>query len=272
MEELSRIQARLESLEELGDLVGALRSMAGVRAGEAREALTGTRAYCDVVQQAIGRVAPMAGEVPAEHEGKATLVVITSENGFVGGFNTRLVEQALSVRAPDEDLVIVGRRGRITAGEMGVETAGDFAMASRSSAVTPLARRLSRALSDTVGARLLFARMRGGADYELVTEDVLPLRHLPDAPAPSATPPLTHLPPDLLRERLATEYLFAKIADAVMESLASESLARLRTMDAASHNIEVKLDKLHRDEHIARQEKTTADLLDVVVGSEAARQ
>jgi F-type H+-transporting ATPase subunit gamma len=40
-------------------------------------------------------------------------------------------------------------------------------------------------------------------------------------------------------------------------------------MDAAARNIEKKLDRLRRDERVARQEKTTADMLDVVTGAEA---
>ncbi len=270
MEELSRIQARLESLEELDNLVGALRSMAGVRAGEARAALSGTLAYCAVVEQAIGRVAPMATRRSPEGMGKGALVVVTSENGFVGGFNTRLVEHALAIRVPEERLLVVGRRGRTTAAELGLAPEGDLAMASRATAVTPLARRLARALCDSVTARLLFARTHGAADFEIVAEDVLPPPGLPNAGAPSTPPPLIQIAPDLLLERLAAEYLFAKIADALMESLASESLARLKTMDAASRKIEEKVDKLRREALFARQEKTTADLLDVIVGSEAA--
>jgi F-type H+-transporting ATPase subunit gamma len=41
------------------------------------------------------------------------------------------------------------------------------------------------------------------------------------------------------------------------------------TMDAAARNIDARLDKLRREERTARQEQTTADMLDVIVGSEA---
>ena len=274
MEELSRIQSRLESLEELDNLVGALRSMAGVRAGEARTALAGTRTYCAVVEEAIARVAPLARvREPGRAEGGAgALVVVTSENGFVGGFNTRLVENALAIRAPGERLLVVGRRGRITANEQGTEPEGDFAMASRATAVTPLARRLARTLEDAVTARLLFARTQGAGDFESVAQDILPPPGPKPEGEPAAAPPLIQIEPELLMARLASEYLFAKLADGLMESLASESLARLKTMDAASRKIEEKVARLQRDAHIAQQEKTTADLLDVIIGSEAARR
>jgi len=271
MEELSRIRARLESLEELDNLVGALRSMAGVRAGEARTALSGTRTYCSAVEKAIAWVTPLVRGERRASTGAGALVVVTSENGFVGGFNTRLVEKALAIRAPGERLLVVGRRGRITASEQGTEPEGDFAMASRATAVTPLARRLARALDPSATARLLFARTQGAGDFEIVTDDILPPPGPAAADEPATPPPLIQIEPGLLMQRLAAEYLFAKIANGLMESLASESLARLKTMDAAARKIEEKVERLQRDAHVAQQEKTTADLLDVVIGSEAAR-
>ena len=60
MEQLSRIEARLESLGELGDLVAALRSMAASRVREAQEAQGGTRAFRAVIDRAIGEISPLA--------------------------------------------------------------------------------------------------------------------------------------------------------------------------------------------------------------------
>ena len=69
--------------------------------------------------------------------------------------------------------------------------------------------------------------------------------------------------------QLASEFLFAEITRAVMESLTSENGARLRVMEAADHNIGDKLERLHRSENALRQEAITSELLDIVTGSEA---
>jgi F-type H+-transporting ATPase subunit gamma len=73
----------------------------------------------------------------------------------------------------------------------------------------------------------------------------------------------------VLLQRLASEYLFAELTRAVMESLASENGARLRVMEAADHNTGDKLEGLRRSENALRQEAITSELLDVVTGSEA---
>jgi len=280
MEQLARIEAHLHSLQELGELVGALRSMAAARAREAQEAFEGTRAYSSIVGRAIAGIAPLlvqdgpaggraAG--PDSADGPAprdALVLVTSENGFVGGFNTALVERSAALRRTDERLVVAGRRGQIAAAERGIAPDHAFAMTSRVKGVTALARGIAERIAGARRVRLVYACYRPGGAFEVTERQVLPL-DAADFAAPAPDRPLHHLPPGALMSELAEEHLFAEIAHALMESLAAENGARLGTMDAAARNIEKKLDRLRRDERVARQEKTTADMLDVVTGAEA---
>jgi F-type H+-transporting ATPase subunit gamma len=179
MEKLSRIEARLESLGELGDLVGALRSMAASRVREAHEALEGTRAFRAVVDRAIGEINPLSAWPQAPDaqagEGAGVLLLITSQNGFVGGFNERLAEAAIAERRPAEHLIVVGRRGEIALAERGVTPDRAYAMTSRAAGVTQLARRISLRLARLTSARILHAHHGGGAEYEPQLRRVLPL-------------------------------------------------------------------------------------------------
>lgn len=275
MEELSRIQARLESLEDLDELVGALRSMAASRSREAQEAFAGTRAYCEIVERAIAGIAPLVDE-PAlpETGGERLLLVLTSENGFVGGFNSRLIDRMAAERQAGETLIVVGRRGRVTAQEHDITPDFGFSMSTHVDGVSSLARRIAARLSRVSSARLLFAEHRPAGAFEIVVEQVLPIGEATarSVGPPPPMPPLHQLPPEELLDSLASEYLYAKIAHGIMESLASENGARLTTMDAASRNIARKLENLRRDERAARQEKTTNDMIEVVTGAEAVAQ
>lgn len=275
MEQLSRIEARLESLKELDDLVGALRSMAASRSREAQDAFEGTRAYCAIIERTIAEIAPLveADDRPAsgrQPAGERILLLITSENGFVGAFNNRLVKHALAVRETGETLIVVGRRGQMVADELGVVPDLCLPMTSHVRGITPLAQRIAGRLSNVGTARIVFARYRIGATFDVETRQVLPLEAngLASTGA-AASPPLHHLPPAKLIADLGIEYLFAEIAHALMESLASENGARLLAMDAAYRNIGDRLEQLKREARAARQEQTTADMLDVVTGAEA---
>ncbi|MEN8741111.1 MAG: hypothetical protein ABF308_15210, partial [Phaeobacter gallaeciensis] len=69
MVELARIEARLESLGQLGVLVTAMRSMAAVRAREAQEALIGTQAFCATVDRAIASLSQLPGRKTPDETG-----------------------------------------------------------------------------------------------------------------------------------------------------------------------------------------------------------
>ena len=91
-----------------------------------------------------------------------------------------------------------------------------------------------------------------------------------DAPEASlAFDPLIQLPADVLAQRLAEEFLFAKLARAATEALASEHSARLRVMEAADRNAGEKLASLVREEQQSRQTAITSELLDVIAGATA---
>ena len=269
--ELARIEARLDSLNQLEELVRALRSMAASRVQEAQEALSGTISYRETVLQAIESL-NQPERLPRENgESARVLLVITSDNGFVGGFNNRVMDHAMKVQEPGETLALLGRRGRILASELGIAAGLDFPMISRAKDLTTLARRVTKRVATAARARVVYTEPRKGGAFEVVDRQMLPPPP-PPATESNAFPPLHHLPTDVLISRLSSEYLFAEIAHAMMESLVSENTARLMTMDSATRNIDKRLEKLRRDERIARQEQTTADILDISVGAEVAKR
>ena len=79
-------------------------------------------------------------------------------------------------------------------------------------------------------------------------------------------PPLTQLPRQALLESLAGEYVFAELTRVLVESLAAESTSRLRAMESARQRVDQRVDALTREANTARQEETTAELLDLVTG------
>ncbi len=269
MEQLERIEARLHSLAELGQLVGALRSMAAMRSQEALQAAPGADSFRATIMDAVQRIMPLVPETPApEAEGGAALIVVTSEHGFVGGLNTRLVETAMTAAQPAERIILIGRRGQMTALERGLAVDHAFSMTTHPSGAAALARRVARQLRSRGAVRLLHAVHQPGAAFEPQLRQVLP--PVPSGlPGPAGPPPLHHLPAPRLLQRLAAEILFAEIAAALIQSLVAENVQRMRTLDAATHNISDKVEKLTRAAHVARQERITSELLDVATGAEA---
>jgi F-type H+-transporting ATPase subunit gamma len=274
MEQLARLKARISSLGELRELVGALRAMAGARVHEAQGALGGIRRYVEVVERAIAENATLLSResvtTRATPPDLGVLIVVTSEHGFTGSFNDRLIARARTELGPDLRLGIVGRIGAVLAEEARLTVAWSVPMATHIGGVPTIARRVTDHLADVGVARIVFAGYRTGGQYEIEAREILPLDPKLLDGMEHAGPPLHQLSADLLLERLSGEYLFAEITRAIMESLASENGARLQVMSAADHNIGEKLETLGRMHRHLRQEAITAELLDVVTGAEAA--
>ncbi|MGB8273802.1 MAG: FoF1 ATP synthase subunit gamma [Alphaproteobacteria bacterium] len=278
MARLIEIQARIGSIEELLEIVGAMRSLAAVRVQQGQSALSGIREYTDVVGHAIARTVAEMGSVagPARGEPRArSILVFCSEHGFVGGFNERLLDRAAELAKNRGHLCVVGGRGALLAEEKGIKPLWTVPMATHAGGVletarrtaTELFRRIGRGESDSVA--MIYARYESGGRSSVVVEPVLPLDLSAFGDQRTGPAPLHNLPLEELLEKLAGEFVLAELARAAMESFASENGARLRAMESAHDNIEEKLGDLRQAERRLRQEESTAELLDVVTGAEA---
>lgn len=277
MEELIRLNARIESLSELRTLFSAMRAMSAARVQEAQAALDGIRRYAAVVEGAISEAAnlqPASGAAASDGAlpPSGSLVVICAEHGFAGAFNRLLLERAKAELAAGEELGLVGRRGASLIEEYRLAPAWILPMSTHVGGVIDVARRVGERLARAASVRLVFARYHPGGHFEVGVRQVVPIDPRLLRASGSQEPPLHHLDPQVLLQRLIEEYLFADLVLAMMESLASENGARLQVMKAADRNIEDKLDDLTRRSRQVRQQAITAELLDVVTGAEAILQ
>lgn len=276
-ERLADLEARIASIQELHEIVGAMRGLAAMRSQEAARGLASTRAYADIVGAALARATSLLPEGPAPEASRSRrlprgVVLFLAEHSFAGAFSDRVIAAA---DLQDSDrLFVVGSRGLLICRERGMSVAWSTAMATHVGALTTTARLISAELYRRFSAGelgevdIVFARHQGGARSTALRRALLPVdrrRMTPEA----ALPPLTNLAPAALVEQMLEEYLFGELAHAAMESFASENAARLATMQSARRNIEDKLGDLRMSEHRLRQEQITAELLDVATGAEA---
>ena len=273
MEHLPQIAARIESLDELGELFRAMRAVAAMRVQEAQAALEGIRRYTGTVEDAIAEAEMLAGPpgFPTGGGGGAgVLLAVCSEHGFTGGFDNRIIARAVEARAPGEGLAVVGARGAVRAGEHGLEPDLRFAMATHAGGVLGVTREIMAGTRGFARVRAVHGRYRREAEPAVDVRPILPLDPALLGGRARRHAPLHHLDPRVLLDRLAREYLFAEIARALTESLVCENLSRLRLMQAADRNIGDILERLRSRRKALRQQQITAELLDVVIGAEAA--
>ncbi len=274
MDQLPHLHTRISSLKELRNLIHALRALAASHVQESLFSLPGIRKYVETVEDGIVEGALLLSESAIsepidEPVMSSVMVVICSEQGFVGALNETLLEAAELARTPNQKLVIVGQRGVMLAQENDLDADKSFSMATHVDGVLAVTRQLAQYLSDYASAAVVYAEYRRGGHFDARHQVILPLDPALLSEADHRTPPLHHLDPEVLLAQLAGEYLFAQVTRAVMESLASENAARLRVLENADQNIGKNLETLARTENTLRQEAITSELLDVITGVEA---
>ncbi len=272
---LAEIQRHLASMEELQRIVGAMRAIASMRMQEAVRALSSVRQYGSALAEAVRQALAIAAaerarsSEPAGHGGRRAIVVFTSEHGFVGGFNERLLEAA-NTRGMDT-LIVAGSRGAALAAERNAPAESAHAMATHLASIPEVVRRVQDALypaiaaGETVYAEVVFGRYQRSGVTDVQRRRLFPLEIEPEQRR-AGPAPLHDLSAAELLERMTAEYILARLTEAAVESLAAENGARFAAMEAAHDNVGERLRKLRLEASRARQEEVTTELLDLVIG------
>ena len=271
------IQGHIASMDELLDIVGAMRSLAGMRVQEAQRALPGIRRYAESMAEAIGAalllMSPPSSAVSAR--GHQALVLCAAEHGFVGGFNERLVEAAEAALEARGLLFVLGSRGAALALERGRQTSWMRPMATRPASAPETVNHLTTELYARIArgeisrVEVMFCRYRQGGAPAIQRHLLLPLDIASLAARQPRQAPLHNLAPRPLLEKLMAEYVFALLTEATVESISSENAARFAAMDSAHDNVTRKLSQLRQSAQEARQTEITDELLDLITGAEA---
>ena len=139
--------------------------------------------------------------------------------------------------------------------------------------VPVLANRITEALyarlesGRATRVNVLHAAPQLSAAIEIVEQALLPFDFHRFPKATRRLAPLVTLPPQRLLIKLAEEYIFAQLCEAIILSFAAENEARMRAMIAARTNVHNTLDQLIGDFRRLRQEEITSEIIELSSGS-----
>lgn len=275
-ERLADISARIDNVRQLDSVVTAMRGIAASRAQQSRNLLAGIESYTDAISLAIGEalccVAGDGSPATGAPEGGHALVVFCAEQGFAGGLSDHMLDVAGATTGRSQ-LIVVGSRGAAIAGERGLVARKIVAMPTRIDGVPALANLIADTLYAGIAAgsiarvSILYPRLDGGHDLKIERSMLFPIEFEKFPKRTSAVPPLLTLAPETLIERLAAEYVYARLCEAAMHAYAAENQARMDTMSAASNNIDRTLEALKQRENQIRQEEVTAEIIELSCGT-----
>jgi len=277
-ERLADIVTQIQNVRQLEAVVTAMRGIAASRAQKGRLLLAGIEAYTDVTSLAIGQaLSLLPSDViapPPRRCAKLGLILFCAEQGFAGAFSERVLDRASNDLGGAANLII-GTRGLAVASERGITSVWSMPMATHVDAIASFANRLAEALYNYVASGavtnvdILFSRSISGSGIVVDRHSVLPIDFRRFARPIKNQVPLKTLSPHLLLERLAAEYVYAQLCQALMHAFEAENEARMLTMAAAKTNIESKLTGLSQRERQLRQEEITTEIVELAAGAES---
>lgn len=285
MATLKAIRKRVASVQNIQQITKAMKMVSAARLRRAQEAALAARPYAEKLEAILQNLAAQSGEgshpfLTPRPETATTLVLITSDRGLCGGFNSSLVRAAEAFLTNHADrhvrLVLIGRRGYDHFKRRDVPIDEEH---------VNLFGRLSADLAHDVGRRagdrfragetdslyVLYARFRSALVQVPTIDKILPIA--PAEPqAETTAPTLEYLyeptPAELVAD-LLERYVDMLLYRAMLESVASEHGARMTAMDNATNNAVEMIDRLTLDMNRARQAGITRELLEIVATSES---
>lgn len=225
-----------------------------------------------------------ASRTPAGN-GRTIAVILGSEQGLSGQFNEQIVTYALEtldglgVSSDMRRLLTLGDHAAFRLRAMNQTVEKSFPVQGSVDGMTRCVREIFNYLGenrqDAETPVLIFHnKPLSGAHYQQHMSRLLPvdmdfLKELAVRPWPSKSLPVFTSEPRPLFRSLINQYIRMMVERSYVESLLSENTSRLLAMQVAEKNIGEYLEDLKHDFNNRRQGEITAELLDIVAGSEA---
>jgi F-type H+-transporting ATPase subunit gamma len=286
---LRDIRRRIGSVKSTQQITKAMKMVAAAKLRRAQEAITRARPYAQLLERTLHRVASRAqSDETAAHPLLASrpvkrveLVVITSDRGLAGGFNSNIVRrvQRFFVENADryQEIVVstIGRKGRDGARARKVPVRKDYtgvhARLSFEKAHEIATELSGRFLAGEVDAVfLLYNEFKSAISQAVTLKQLLPVETGP-AEATASVDFLYEPGRAELLADIVPRHLDVQVWRALLDSAASEHGARMTAMEAATKNAAEMIAMLSLQYNRARQAYITKELMEIVSGAEALK-
>lgn len=294
MASLKEVRARIASINSTQQITKAMKMVAAAKLRRAQDNITQLRPYAQKLSQMLGTVsagAETAAENPyrrVREVDRVLIIVITSDRGLCGAFNTNAVKGALALidekyasqaRSGNVDIMAIGKKGAEAFQRRGfkvnvehVDTFGSLSFATVRAAAEEAMDGFASGRYDVVD--VVYNEFRNAAVQIVRTEQMMPI--VATAPAGTqAGSPATAINYifEPSEEEIVTELIpktiKTQLYKAVLDSNASEHGARMTAMDKATDNAGELLKELRLVYNRTRQAAITTEILEIVGGAEA---
>jgi F-type H+-transporting ATPase subunit gamma len=290
--QLRAVRRRIRTVQSTAKITRAQELIASSRVVRAQQRLREATPYAQELTQAIEAVVSRSSQInhpltsePADPT-RAAVLILTSDRGFCGGFNTSVLREAQGLRVLLEDRgieavpYVSGRKGiswhRFRQREMAGEWSGfsEVPAQKNASEITSALLEAFERPADEGGVdeiHVVYTEFVSMLTQRPVIRRLLPLQIEETTEAPYGPVPVYEFEPspEAVLNALLPWYVESRIFHALLESAAAEIAARRRAMKSATDNANDLLEQLTREANKARQAEITQEISEIVGGANA---
>jgi F-type H+-transporting ATPase subunit gamma len=284
MPSLIDIRRRIRSVRNTQQITKAMKMVSAAKLRRAQDRVIASRPYGAALRGLLADVAaaastdervaanPLLARRPEQH---VQLILITSDKGLAGAFNSNLIKAAQRFAEEHKpaatDFLLIGRKGRDFFRKRAVPITGEhlgMAKVQYEDAAAIGQKLMERFRNEEIDSvYLLYNEFKSVMAQKVTRAQVLPME------LPKQTEPVDFIfetPPLEMLASLLPRYVESELYRALLESAAAEHAARMTAMDAATSNASEMIDDLTLYMNRVRQASITKEIIEVVSGAAAA--
>lgn len=282
MANLKSLQERIKSVSSIQQVTKAMKMVAAAKVKKAQDKMEISRPYSKNTQDMICRILPQVSNdnialVGKRKVSKTALIIITSDRGFAGSFNSsviRLAEKEIEKLGKDKvQLFCLGKKSSEYFSKRNhnvVQSFYDFWKDMTFDTASDIAETFIAAFKnhEVDEVNVIYNRFKTLASQDLKMEKVLPIDFTENYNPKDYNYDYEPNKESIVKS-LLPKHLKVQMWQQMLESYSSEEAARMIAMDNATENAKEIIKELKLEFNKARQAAITTEMLEIVGGAEA---
>lgn len=282
------LKRRIASVNSTRQITKAMKMVAAARLRRAQDAILKARPFAVSIRDVVGGLLQNSS-IRESHPllshrevKKVNVILVTSDRGLCGSFNTNLLKRAESLYKTEGKkyekfaFTCFGKKGYeyLSLRKIPIQKYHqDFFKGFKYAKVHAVAEEILAAYlsGEFDEIRVIFAEFRSAISQVVTQQTLLPVEPAALEEGKSATDYIYEPGQGEILEKLLPRYFIAQLYRAMLETQASEHGARMAAMDNATKNAGEMIRKLTLEFNKVRQAGITKELLEIVSGAEALK-
>ncbi len=282
MASMRDIKRRRSSIQSTQQITKAMKLVSTVKLQKAKNRAEETNPYFNAMYKTVSSMLKRSGTIahpflkPSGSDKKA-VVVITSNRGLAGGYNSNVVKLVTESGFKKEDVLVyaIGNKGREALERRGYQIASDDSGVIEAPVYEDAAAvcgKVLRAYKDEeIGEiYLAYTHFKNTVSHEPTLMKLLPVELGDGGDVEDSNILMNYEPNDEeALDMIIPKYITSLFYGALVEAVASENGARMQAMDSATSNAEEMISDLSLKYNRARQGSITQELKEIIAGASA---